>query len=129
VWLDGQGWGVAELTGASARLIAEGRLRTVSITSLIGATDPAADDGSGDGSEGGSWHLWVIPSVVLSGLTTKQADALTAKLHALKQVIEPEPDESRSLRERYGDAARALGSADARLSVRSPGWWSSARRG
>ena len=108
VWLDGQGWEVVELTGTSARLLADGRLRTVSITSLIGVTEPAVDDESQDG-EDGPGHLWVIPSVVLAGLTTKQADALTAKLHTLRQVIEPEPDDARTLTQRYDDAAAALG--------------------
>ncbi len=105
VWLDGQGWEVAELTGRSVRLIADGRLRTVSITSLIGATEPTADDVQ----EVGSGHLWVIPSVVLAGLTTKQAETLTARLHTLRQVIEPEPDDSRTLGERYDATATALG--------------------
>lgn len=104
VWLDGQGWEVAELTGGSARLIADGRLRTVSITSLVGATEAAVDDVQ----EVGSGHLWVIPSVVLAGLTTKQAETLTARLHTLRQVIEPEPDDSRTLGERYDDTATAL---------------------
>lgn len=116
VWLDGQGWEVAELTGRCARLIADGRLRTVSITSLVGATEPAADDVQEVGS------LWVTSSVVLASLTTKQAETLTERLHTLRQVVEPEPDDSRTLGERTTTRPRRSASADAPSSVRSLGW-------
>lgn len=35
LWLDGQGWEIAEITGSTVLLIAGGRLRTVGVTSLL----------------------------------------------------------------------------------------------
>ncbi len=103
VWYDGQGWEVAELTGTSARLVADGRLRTVSITSLAAA--PQTVD---DGREGAD-NLWVIPAVVLAGLSPKQRDTLTDKLTTLRRLIEPDPGDDRSLGKRYAETAATLG--------------------
>ena len=104
VWLDGQGWEVAELTGHTVRLITDGRLRTVSVTSLIG-NDPVDDDLPDSRSE----DLWTVPAVVLAGLTTRQRDVLTHKLNVIRGLMEPEVGDDRSVSERYEATAAELG--------------------
>ena len=125
VWLDGQGWEVAELTGTSARLVADGRLRTVSITSLIGTTEPAATTGR---RRGGRVGILVGDPVGGPFRPHHQAGRrLTAKLHALRQVIEPDPDDARTL-PRYDDTAAALGVSRRTLERQVARLGSSARR-
>lgn len=48
VWLAGQGWEVAKLTGDSVRLLREGQVRTVSVTSLAGSQNTDSPAGSAD---------------------------------------------------------------------------------
>lgn len=95
---------MAELTGSSVRLTAEGRLRTVSVTSLIGIHQLGEDllaTGSAD--------LWTISAVVMAGLTTRQRDALAQRLRALRGLVEPEHGDDRSVSERYASTATELG--------------------
>lgn len=44
IWLDGQGWDVAELTGTSVRLRSGSSVRLLSIASLTEAAPPAIGD-------------------------------------------------------------------------------------
>ena len=104
VWLDGQGWEVVELTGSTVRLIADGRLRTVSVSSLIG-NDQVGDDLQVSRTE----DLWTVPAVVLAGLSTRQRDALAQKLQALRALVEPEHGDDRNVSERYEATAGELG--------------------
>lgn len=106
VWLDGQGWEVAELTGDSARLLREGCLRTVSIASLATSGDAG---GPAETVDGLADDLWSIPSVVLAGLSTRQRDALAKKLATLRMLLEPGADDQRGLGQRYEDTAQELG--------------------
>jgi len=105
VWLDGQGWEVAELTGSTVRLIADGRLRTVSVTSLIGDDQIGEEEVQASRTE----DLWTVPAVVLAGLTTRQRDVLGQKLRALRALMEPEHGDDRSVGERYEATAAELG--------------------
>ena len=95
VWLDGQGWEVAELTGTTVRLIADGRLRTVRATSRI-RNDQVGDELPDSRPE----DLWTVPAVVLAGLCTRQRDVLTRKLRVMRGLVEPEVGDERSVSER-----------------------------
>ncbi|GAA1436009.1 helix-turn-helix domain-containing protein [Microlunatus lacustris] len=105
VWLDGQGWEVAELDGATVRLLANGRLRTVSVASLANAfaDDPAPGPRPSDDQS------WKVPAVVLAALSTKQRDALQRQVAVLRQVLEPPSGDDRPVAERYAAAAAELG--------------------
>ena len=95
---------MAELTGCTVRLIADGKLRTVSVTSLIG-NDQVVDDLPDSRSE----DLWTVPAVVLAGLNTRQRDVLAHKLEVLRALVEPEVGNDGSVSERYEAAAAELG--------------------
>ena len=105
VWLDGQGWDVCELTGSSVRLRGHDSIRTVSLSMLADALiDPPAT--AADPVPAGTWE---IPAVVLAGLTRAQQAQLSAKLAALRRVLEPGPDDNRTIIQRYEAEATALG--------------------
>ena len=103
VWFDGQGWEVVELTGTAARLSANGMVRAVSFTSLVGSRADEADSPDPQAAN------WEIPAVVMAGLTTRQQTQLAARLDVLRGVLEPESDDDRTIRARYDAAAASLG--------------------
>ena len=105
VWVDGQGWEVADLDGATVRLLSGGRLRTVSVASLASALndDPELEQHASDES------AWTVPAVVLAALSTKQRDALQRRVATLRHVLEPPPGDDRPMSERYTAAAAELG--------------------
>jgi transposase InsO family protein len=103
IWLDGQGWEVAEISGSSVRLIAGDQLRMVSVTSLLnavndGVKEPAPDD-----------ELFAIPSLVLGSLTTAERAALDLQVDVLRRLLQPDPGDGRSLAQRYEAASLELG--------------------
>lgn len=71
VWFGGQGWEIAELNGSTARLLSNGRLRAVSITSLLTVRQVDLPDDSAEPDD-----LSTIPAVVLAGLCTRQHSEL-----------------------------------------------------
>jgi putative transposase len=105
VWLDGQGWEVAELNGATVRLLGDGRLRTVSVASLANAF---ADDPK-PGPNPSDDQCWTVPAVVLAALSTKQRDALQRRVATLRQVLDPPAGDDRPVSERYTAGAAQLG--------------------
>ena len=52
---------------------------------------------------------WEIPAVLLAGLTRAQQEQLSAKLAALRRVLEPDSDDDRPIVQRYEDEAATLG--------------------
>ena len=103
VWFDGQGWEVVELTGTAVRLRARDVIRTVSITSVVGSHSDEADPADLQGVK------WEIPAVVMAGLTTRQQTQLAARLDVLRGVLEPDPEDDRTIGARYDAAAASLG--------------------
>lgn len=105
VWLDGRGWEVAELDGATVRLLGDGRLRPVSVASLASAfaVDPVEGPTLADGQP------WTVLAVVLAALSSKQRDALQRQVAVLRQVLEPPAGDDRPVADRYGAAAAQLG--------------------
>ncbi len=57
IWLDGQGWDVAELTGSNVRLTSGSSARLVSITSLAEASPASMDDDDTEADFGGRWPV------------------------------------------------------------------------
>lgn len=103
LWLDGQGWEIAEITGSTVRLIAGDQLRVVSITSLLDATadlpdEPEPEDG-----------LFAIPALVLASLTTAERSALESQVRVLRRLLGPDPGDDRSVAQRYEAASSELG--------------------
>ena len=47
--------------------------------------------------------MWTIPVVVLGTLSTRQRNVLEAKLAVLRRLLEPDPEDDRSLGQRYED--------------------------
>jgi len=62
---------LAELNGSTARLLSNGRLRAVSITSLLTVRQVDLPDDSAEPDD-----LATIPAVVLAGLSTRQRSEL-----------------------------------------------------
>ena len=105
LWLDGQGWEVAELTGTSARLQDGDTVRTVSISLLVGrAVDRPEQTEPADAS-----RTWDVPAVLMAGLSSAQQSSLTARLAALRRVLEPNAGDERGILQRYEDEAATLG--------------------
>lgn len=105
VWLDGQGWEICELTGDSVRLRGTDSIRTVSMSTLADVIiDPPTS-----GAEVAPDAVWAIPAVVLAGLTRSQQVQLAKRLAALRRVLEPDPDDGRTIVQRYEDQAAQLG--------------------
>ncbi len=79
LWLDGQGWEVAELTGTSARLQAGDTVRTVSISSLVGRAVDQPEQA--DPSETG--RTWDVPAMdrqpAVLGVGPRRRDAAPAR--------------------------------------------------
>lgn len=104
VWFDGQGWEIAELDGATARLLSNGRLRAVSITSLLTVRQVDLPDDSAEPDD-----LSTIPAVVVAGLSTRQRSELQRRVELLRQLIDPLEDDDRSVADRYAKTAAQLG--------------------
>lgn len=110
VWFDGQGWEVSEITGAAVRITSASGVRSVSVSSLLdGLHEP--DDLPADGMAHESDGSWAMPSVVLAALTSRQREKLERQLGVLRRLLEPDPDDDRSLGQRYEDLAGELGVA------------------
>ena len=107
IWLDGQGWEVAEFTGASVRLQSGSTFRVVSIASLAEAA-PARDDVADD-QDADPATRWDVPGVLLASLTPRQYQQLTDRLETLRAISEPDAGDHRTLQQRYDQAAAALG--------------------
>lgn len=107
VWLDGQGWEIAELAASSVRLRTADQVRTVSMSMLADAFVDAesSDDAAGSG------RSWEIPSVVLAGLSRGQQEMLKTRVEALRRVLEPAPGDDRPILRRYDDEAAAVGAS------------------
>lgn len=103
IWLDGQGWEVAEFTGSTVRLISGDQLRTVSVTSLLSASTDGAEEAAPDDD------LFAIPSLALASLTTAEKAALDLQVGVLRRLLQPDPNDDRSLAERYEAASLELG--------------------
>ena len=103
LWLDGQGWEVAEISGSTVRLIAGGQLRTVSVSSLLGVSaDVVAEPEPGD-------ELFAIPSLVLASLSTAERAALESQVGVLRRLLDPDPGDERTVGQRYEAATVELG--------------------
>ena len=103
LWLDGQGWEVAEISGATVRLIASGQLRTVSVSSLLDVSaDVAAEPEPVD-------ELFAIPSLVLASLSTAERAALESQVGVLRRLLDPDPGDERTVGQRYEAATVELG--------------------
>lgn len=106
IWLDGQGWDICELTGESVRLRGADTIRTVSLSMLADVVIDPPESGEEAVVPAGAWE---IPAVLLAGLTRAQQEQLSAKLAALRRVLEPDPDDDRPIVQRYEDEAATLG--------------------
>ena len=109
VWFDGQGWEIAELADGVVRLAADGRIRAVSIAALLASLHEISGPTEDNTSEAEFTDRWTIPAVVLAGLSTRQRDALEARLSVLRRLLEPDEHDDRSLGQRYEDLAAELG--------------------
>lgn len=108
IWLEGQGWDVAELTGSNVRLISGSSARLVSITSLAESAPASMDE---DDTDAGSGSRWEVPAVLLASLTARQHQQLLERLQVLRRISEAGPDDRRTMIERYDEAAAATGVA------------------
>lgn len=105
IWFDGQGWEVAAIDGTTVRLLSNGSIRTIGIGQLlVSRIDPPDTEEPGKDDD-----RWTIPAVVLAGLSTRQQEALASRVVALREVLEPDVDDDRSVAERYASAAAQLG--------------------
>ncbi len=104
VWLDGQGWEVVELVDGAVRLSSARGVRTVTLSSLLDGVTELDDESTVVADD----RLWSIPAVIVAGLTAKQRDVLDKKLARLRRLLEPSPDDGRSLGQRYDDLAAEL---------------------
>ena len=111
VWYDGQGWEVSQLADGFVRLTAGGRIRAVSIGSLLEGLHHEVDHSTEPASQHPAERddLWTTPAVILAGLSTKQRGALEAKLAVLRRLLEPEDGDDRSLGQRYDAVAAETG--------------------
>ena len=81
IWLDGQGWDVAELTGSNVRLTSGSSARLVSITSLAEATPASMDeDDTEDDAGAGSGSRWEVPALLLASLAARQHQQLRIRV-------------------------------------------------
>ena len=108
IWLDGQGWDVAELTGTSVRLSSGSSVRLLSIASLAEAAPPAIGD---DDTEGDPENRWEVPAVLLASLTARQHQHVLDRLQVLQRISEPDTGDHRTMLERYDEAAAKTGVA------------------
>ena len=106
VWLDGQGWDICELTGESVRLRGAESIRTVSLSMLADVVIDPPESSEEAAVPAGAWE---IPAVLLAGLTRAQQEQLSARLTALRRVLEPGPDDDRPIVQRYEMEAATLG--------------------
>lgn len=91
VWLDGQGWDVAELDGAVVRLRTANTIRTVSLSTLARVMIDSPEPSQTPDAPG----AWEIPSIVLAGLSRSQRESLAGRLEALRRVLEPDAKDDR----------------------------------
>lgn len=108
IWFDGQGWEVCEFADGVVRLTDGGRVRAVSVAALLSSLHdlPRAEGDSQSTDE--PTDMWTIPAIMLAALSTRQLGVLEAKLAVLRRVLEPDPDDERSLGQRYEDLAAEL---------------------
>lgn len=103
LWLDGQGWEIAEITGSTVRLIADGQLRMVSVTSLLNVFADVLDEAEPED------RLFAIPALVLASLTTAERSALESQVGVVRRLLQPDPDDERSVAQRFEAASSELG--------------------
>lgn len=96
------------LTGSNVRLTSGSSARLVSIRSLAEAAPASMDE---DDTEADFGDRWEVPAVLLASLTARQHQQLLERLQVLRHISEPDPEDRRTLIERYDEAAAATGVA------------------
>ena len=79
------------------RLVAGGRLRTVSVGTVLEAMCGPTDDPALPGDDD---PLFAVPSLLLASLTTKEQQVLESHIKVLRRLMEP-ADDDLTMAERY----------------------------
>lgn len=105
VWFEGEMYLVQELGPQRTTLATDGRIRTIATAEAVRHASPVPDEieASDQFTDGAPVN------VLLSGLTKSQRDAVETRAKVVRELLEPEDEDGRSLTLRCEAAASAAG--------------------